>query len=478
MQKKFLTNLAFLVLLNLLIKPFWIFGIDRTVQNMIGAEVYGKYYALLNFSFLLNIFLDFGITNYNNRNIAQNKHLVSKHFTGIVILRFLLASVYFILSLVIGLFIGYSTADMQLLLVLLFNQFILSFILYLRSNLTGLQLFKRDSIISVTDRFLMITFCAILIWGANAHTLDIRHFVYAQTLGYLITALLAIAFLKGKIVPDKLNWNPAFYVAILKKSFPYALLILLMNFYSRIDSIMIERLLPDGAFQAGVYAQAYRILDAVNMFAYLFATLLLPMFAHMIKQKQNVNDLVKLSFSLLSIPSITLAAMATFYKYNIMELLYHYHTELSAPVFGVLMFSFFCMATSYIFGTLLTANGSVRQLNIMAACAMVLNVVLNLILIPQLKAYGASLAGFITQLLTAIVQAVIAYRIFRLHPGSGFFVRLLIFAVSIFLMAYLCSLFISNWIMGAACVMLAGVAAAFGLKLIHVSKLMAILRER
>ena len=60
---------------DFLIKPFWIFGIDRTVQNMIGTEQYGLYYALFNFSFLFNIFLDLGITNFNNRNISQNSFL-------------------------------------------------------------------------------------------------------------------------------------------------------------------------------------------------------------------------------------------------------------------------------------------------------------------------------------------------------------------------------------------------------------------
>lgn len=478
MQKKFITNLALLVFLNLLIKPFWIFGIDRTVQNMIGAEEYGKYYALLNFSFLLNIFLDLGITNYNNRNISQNSHLVSKHFSGIVVLRFLLAGGYFLLSMIIGLFIGYSNHDLYLLFVLLANQFILSFVLYLRSNLTGLQLFRRDSIISVTDRFLMIVFCSILIWGIHAKTLNIEYFVYAQTLGYLLTALLAFAFLKGRITLGKFNWNPAFYITILKKSFPFALLILLMTFYSRIDSIMIERLLPDGALQAGIYAQAYRILDAVNMFAYLFATLLLPMFAHMIKQKQPVNDLVKLAFSLLAVPSLTLAAVAAFYKYDIMQLLYHEHAEQSAPIFGILMFSFFCMASTYIFGTLLTANGSVMQLNIMAASAMVLNVALNFIFIPQMKAFGASVSGLITQVLTALIQVIIAYRIFKLRPDMGLISRLIVFVIIVFTASFLSSQSISSWLMGAGIVVLVGIASAFLLQLISVKKLRLIMKER
>ena len=58
MQLKFLSNLAFLLFLNLLVKPFWIFGIDRAVQNEVGAEVYGSYFALFNFAFILNVFLD------------------------------------------------------------------------------------------------------------------------------------------------------------------------------------------------------------------------------------------------------------------------------------------------------------------------------------------------------------------------------------------------------------------------------------
>ncbi len=75
MQKKFLTNLGLLLFLNLLIKPFWVLGIDRSVQNAVGAEDFGFYFSILNFSFLFNILLDLGITNFNNRNIAQNSHL-------------------------------------------------------------------------------------------------------------------------------------------------------------------------------------------------------------------------------------------------------------------------------------------------------------------------------------------------------------------------------------------------------------------
>ena len=477
MQRKFITNLALLLLLNLLIKPFWIFGIDRTVQNMIGAEGYGKYYALLNFSFLLNIILDAGITNYNNRNISQHQHLVSKHFSGIIMLRFLLAGAYVLISLILGMAIGYSKEDIHLLIILLANQFFFFFILYLRSNLSGLHLFKQDSIVSVTDRFLMILICGYLICYNNGTYLNIENFVHTQSASYLITAVVAIVFLQGRISFQKLNWQPAFYIAILKKSLPFALLILLMTFYSRIDSIMLERLLPDGAFYAGVYAQAYRILDAVNMFGFLFASLLLPMFSHMIKKHLDIQPLTNLAFKLLMIPALTLAAIGLYFSNDIMNLLYHEHGALSAPVFTMLMFSFVCISTSYIFGTLLTANGSLQNLNLTALGGMILNISLNLFLIPQYKASGAAFAGLITQVIMALAQIILAVKILNWKPDWKLMGKLLLFFTLIALIANIAVRYYPD-IKTILVIILLAPILAFSLGLLRISELKSIMKEQ
>src|SRR5690554_7739935 len=79
MQKKFLGNLLFIILLNVLIKPFYIFGIDVQVQNIVGSESYGMYFSLLNFSFLFNMFLDIGVTNYNTKNTVQHPTSLTKY---------------------------------------------------------------------------------------------------------------------------------------------------------------------------------------------------------------------------------------------------------------------------------------------------------------------------------------------------------------------------------------------------------------
>ena len=89
-QKDFIFNIILLIFLNLLIKPFWILGIDVGVQNRVGAESYGLYFAVFNFTFLFNMLLDMGITNFNNRNIARHQQLLQKHLSGIITLKLLL----------------------------------------------------------------------------------------------------------------------------------------------------------------------------------------------------------------------------------------------------------------------------------------------------------------------------------------------------------------------------------------------------
>ncbi|MFH2140848.1 MAG: oligosaccharide flippase family protein [Bacteroidota bacterium] len=476
MNRKFLTNLALLILLNLLIKPFWIFGIEVSVQNTVGAENYGFYFTLFNFSLILNILLDLGITNFNNRNISQNNHLLSKHFSSLIVLKFLFAISYGIISIAVAFLIGWGWSEMKLLLILIFNQILSSFILYFRSNISGLQFFRIDSMISVLDRFLMILICGLLLWGnITKQTFQIEWFVYAQTVAYGITFIIAFFIVYTKCDFLKLNYDRTFFFAILKKSLPFALLILLMTFYNRVDPIMLERLLPDGQLQAGIYAQGYRILDAANNFAFLFPTLLLPMFSKMLKNKESVNQLLKLSFLLLIVPAMTLSIGCLFYSYDIMNLFYQEHAEVSAPIFMYIMIGFVSISSTHIFGTLLTANGNLKLLNLVSGSGMVVNIVLNIILIPIFGAKGAAITSLCTQTFTALVQILIARKIFNLSINYKLLFSFLGFVLILLLTGYVTTRYIDNWLIGISIYISISILFAISVRLISIRNLINII---
>jgi O-antigen/teichoic acid export membrane protein len=453
------------------------FGIDRTVQNTVGAEEYGFYFSLFSFSILLNIILDLGITNFNNRSIARNPGIVSEYFSKIVPLKFVLSFVYAFIVILAGLAIGYSAVQFKILYLLIFNNFLLSFILYLRSNISGLHFFKTDSVLSVLDRFFMILICSVLLWGhITEEPFRIEWFIYAQSASYLLTLIIALGVVLSKSGKIKLNFNLQYGIKILRQSYPFALLILLMSFFNRIDSVMIERMLADGKEQAGIYAQAFRILDAVVMFAFLFAGLLLPMFSRMLKNNEAVGPLLKLSFSLLIIPAITLVIVSFFYGDELMRLLYHEHVEVSSRIFVRLIFAFLFISATYIFGTLLTANGNLKLLNILAAITVILNIGLNLILIPRFKAEGAAYASVASQGFYAISQVFLARKLFVLKTDYVNLFKFLALSGSLILSGIILQNSGITWLIGFLLLSFLGIAFSWILKLLTPREVIDIIR--
>jgi len=178
MQRSFLLNLALLLVLNLLVKPFYILGIDAGVQDAVGSATYGTYAALLSLSFLLNIVLDLGMTNRNARHIAQHTHLLGKTVDGLLGARLVLVGLYAVLTLVVALVLGYQGVEVGLLGWLIVNQALVATILYFRSNIAGAQRYKQDSLLSVLDRVLLIGLVGWALWGrADGAPFRIKWFV-------------------------------------------------------------------------------------------------------------------------------------------------------------------------------------------------------------------------------------------------------------------------------------------------------------
>lgn len=439
MQKKFITNLVLIVVLNLLVKPIAIFGIDATVQNRVGAEEYGLYFSLLNLSFLFNIVMDLGINNYTTRNIAQYPHIVSNYIGKIFSFRLILFLLYTLVTFAIALIIGYKSEQLYLLLLLVFNQLLVTLIAYFRSHFGGLHLFKTDALISILDRILLILICGGLLFSPISGTsFQIEWYIWIQMICYSITLLVAFILLFKKIGLPRFKFNWVFSLAILRKSYPYALLILLMMVYTRTDSIMIERLHINGAYEAGVYAQGFRLLDAFFMFGMIFANLLLPIFSRLLKENKTlVPQMLKTSRNLLIGGAIFLALVCFYHAEFLLDLIYKNDVTQSVLSFQFLMWSFIGMCITLIYGTLLTANGNLRFLNQLSLIGIAVNLVFNAILIPQYGAAGAAFATLVTQSFTALLQLIFCNRKFSIPFSLKQILNYVVFAALLYLVPIL-----------------------------------------
>ncbi|HLO82323.1 MAG TPA: polysaccharide biosynthesis C-terminal domain-containing protein [Chitinophagaceae bacterium] len=432
--KPFFSSLILLIALNLIIKPVWVFGIDRQVQNITGLEAYGNYFALLNLCLVLQFLLDLGITPYFSKQLsaepANARLLASQAFS----VKFVLSILYTIVIFAVAAITGVMNWNLLTMLILL--QVITTFLLLLRANLSSAQQFTQDAWVSVTDKlFVIILAGALLLYPGISGGITINKFVLIQIGGMLLSVALALFFLyrhKKELLFIR------FQVAdsqILMASLPFALNIFCMTTLFRADGFMIERLIPEGAYHAGVYASAFRLSDAVNMVGFLVAGFLLPYISKNWPNRNQVGFVLRACRYFLLVPAIVIAAGGWFLAGEINQLLYHARAEEATAVIRILLMCLPALALIQIYGTHLTATGEIRNFLRVSAIFALLNILINFFVIPHHGAEGAAWVAFSTQsaFAAAVTYLAVKRTSVRFYRSDiGYYVALLIISVLIF----------------------------------------------
>jgi O-antigen/teichoic acid export membrane protein len=401
MRKTFASNLIILLAVNLLVKPFYVLFIELEIQNRSGAEAYGTYFALLNLTFLFNMLLDMGTTNWNTREVAQNTNAQHAAQGSIVTLRFLLALLYGFVCLLTGFILGYTSSFFGLLFLLTLGQIFLSGILFLRSYLTGMHLFRIDSFVSVLDKALLAFIMGLLLLS-HSGTFPIVWLGFGQAIAYGITFIVALVLVVKNGHSFSFQFSPSTSFAVLKKSLPFALLFFVSMAAMRLDSILLEQLVS--AEEAGIYAMSFRFFDAFNMISYLFAVILLPMFTRLLHEKKPIESILHVSLQWMWFGGFLMVLFAFNWGESILYFFYDRFQHEAYAALPALMVGCCAFSLQYIFGTLLTANGNLKALIQIALAGVLVNVIINLLFIPTYGFVTAAYANAATQSIMLFLQ--------------------------------------------------------------------------
>ena len=428
MNRSFVINVVIAILSNVLIKPLYIFGIDREVQLRLPEGQYGLFTVLLNLMFILQISNDLGLQQYINTQTAREPNRFHILFPRAVIAKGLLSVFYALVVCLLAAIMGYWEHP-GLLLGVLSIQLLSSAVLFARAAISGLGHYRIDSLLSVFDRFLLILVCGFLLYGGLVQqAFQLRWFILAQcaTLAVTLVACLLVIH-KRKI--QTLQWQYPGHgeiINIIRKGLPYALVVVLMSVYTYMDSIMLEKLLPQqiasssgqpvslGLLQVDNYAAAFRLFTAANMLGFVFAGLLLPMYSRLLSEGKSVAELVKISFLLLWGLSLAIAIPVCVFSADVIQVLYYPKYDVAAltPILTWLMLAFVANGGMYIFSSVLVADQKLHLVNKTALLGVCINALLNALLIPRYMAQGAAFASFVTQ---AVVTALYFFQVQRQH---------------------------------------------------------------
>ena len=385
--KRFFGSLSLAVLLNLLVKPGWVV-LENLVQDRLGHAAFGLVAALSSLTVIAITLADLGLTQSGIRRTAAEPDFFAEHFPAMHGLRGVLNIGALAVLLGLGWALGYRGAQLALLAGLGGALLLTQYAQFLRGVFQGQQHFRTDAGLSVLEKVLLLAVVLALVAVPGALTL--RSYVGARLAAAAFTILLLYGLLRRFFGPVRARLSRPATRALLRQSLPFALITVLYGLNERVDMLMLERLASPR--EAGYYAGAYRWMDAIMMYAWTVLPMFFARFAGASARPPELRQLLGLGQRVVAVPLLFVVAFVLFrgevafwqFSHSTGAEVQRMSWCLKILFLNVLVHAFFA-----IYSTLLTSTGHERAVSGVVAVSVLLNIGLNLWLMPR---YGA-LAG-------------------------------------------------------------------------------------
>ncbi len=373
--------------------------------RILGAEGYGKFTFALAFVSLLMIFSDFGLSTIVTREFAHEKEIprqgsgqVKEEFYSIISLKVLLAFGTFILILLAS-FLAVPEKNTQMIILILALFFLAnSFIAICYSFFHARQKMEYEAWFETLQILMMFGLGFLVLFKFPS----LENLSYAYFFAALTALIFVLFFFHFKIFPLKIEWNFLVWKKFLKMSWPLALIGLFGTIYNYTDSVMLGYW--NMLAETGWYNAAYKIVMAGLIPMGLIGASFYPVLSKFSKESkekfQKAWDYELEIMILLSLP-LVVSGMVLGPK-----IIYSFYPFDFSP--SVLAFQILILTAGIIFlyrpfyDAMIVLNQQTKTFWITLAGAVV-NVILNLILIPKYSLYGAAVATVITNFLILLV---------------------------------------------------------------------------
>ncbi|MBA4377015.1 MAG: hypothetical protein C0401_12710 [Anaerolinea sp.] len=211
-----------------------------------------------------------------------------------------------------------------------------------------------------------------------------------------ITAMTGMGALNRKYhYPMLPKWNPKTIRYLIVESWPLAVAGGFVMIYSKVNVLLLQFFLSER--DVGLYAAPMRIADALVIIPTVFMVSAMPILSVLYKgSRQRFDDMVALSFRLMIICSLAAGAIAVFYSKPLMELLYSAEYSSATPVMAILVGGTLFTFGAILLSGILIVTGEQKLLMIIYALQTVINLGLNIWLIPKFGITGAAVASIFT----------------------------------------------------------------------------------
>jgi O-antigen/teichoic acid export membrane protein len=349
-----------------------------------------------------------GLTTLGTRTVARDKGQIDRQVSNTLGLRLALTALSFLLLVVFALsFI--NTVDLRVLVILfgltLFpNAFLLDWLF------KGVERMEFVAAIEIL-RFLPYVVLLLFLVGGPGDILRIPILFLGST---VLAALATGLFFVREYRRFALSFDLRFWQKALISAMPFGLSIMALGVYHFIDTVLLGFL--EGAGAVGWYSAAYRIVFFILGLGGLYFESLFPGLARCYKLSVNrLGSLLGVSIERTAFFVIPMAVGGTVLAQPLIGFLYGSEYQDSVVAFQILIWWSAVRIIGWNYGYCLMACDREKQYSLGLWIGAVLNVVLNLFLIPTFSTAGAAIAKLLAEF---FILAFVFYQAGKFVPIS------------------------------------------------------------
>lgn len=429
----------------------------------LGVDGVGKYTTVFAFVAFFALFADFGLqwTLIRELSIDENR---DKVFKNVFTFRLALALFVHLFSFGCVWFFKYPY-DVKL-GVGIIN--IAWFFLTMNSTLVGvfLNVYRMDIAVlaEVIGRVLTLAIIYLLIRSNSSFAAIMAAYIAGNALNFFIDLIAASKYVRIGFAFDKVYIKRVFHQAL-----PIGITMVFGFIYYKIDSLMLSFM--KGMTDVGIYGTPYKLLEVLQYVPTMLLGAAFPLITrYAVAKDERLNPAFQKQFDVLTLLAVPIVLGTLILANPIIAFIAgskgHEFTTASTVTIGgfsatsvtclrILIFSVGINFFTALYNYLVVSLGKQKALVYPTIGFAILNVILNLIMIPRISYLGASIATLITELVVMTVTFSISKRFIKIPLDLSHFFRIVLCGIIMAAVAYIMVQYSVNiLIIVAACTLL------------------------
>ncbi|MHA1439874.1 MAG: flippase [Promethearchaeota archaeon] len=382
------------------------FFLTILIARYLGAAGYGKFSFAFAFVSLFAVIADFGLSTLTIREVARDKSLARKYIDNIAVIKLILGIITFVLIITVIQFLG-KTPEIRTLVYLAGIWVIIqSFTQFFQSIFRAFEKMQYEALSKIAYSIILFLITGFVLW----QNLGIKFLVSAYIIAAIIAFVFTLILVRKKFTKFWAKIDFRFWKSLLKEAWPFALAFIFISAYYQIDTIMLSVMKTDNV--VGWYNAAYKFLLILLVLPSISQTVIFPKMSQLfISSKNHLKQIYKQFLKYILIISFPTCIGIMLLAKRFISLVYGLEFIPSTIILQILIWSFLFASIGGLFGNLL--NSCNKQLILMkiTGIALIINILLNFLLIPQFSYIGASIATDITRFFVIVTEFLILSRI-------------------------------------------------------------------